>query len=608
MSWGAAGWLWALPVLLALVWWDFRDSGKRSVQLMFPHISRIQGGRMVQPTQRGRRWAIWFWVGLFWVVVALARPQWGKIDAVVQERSREVLIALDLSRSMLAQDVSPDRLERAKLLTLSLLDSLKGERVGLVVFAGTAFLQCPMSNDTEVMREMLPSLTPSYLPQGGTDYPAMLQAVLDAFPKSSQSDRFLVVLSDGESHSDQWRAVAGQLRQAGVRAVTLGVGTSEGGLIPSDQGFVKDERGAAVLSKLEPSTLQELAKLTNGVYVEASNWVEIGALIDGTIRSAKAGVYSESKAQRQVDRYQWPLVLGLLAWLGSLLLEWPSRPGRRQLREAAASSAGTVGILICLGLFDAGVVWGQSAPAPQAQASEEELRDYVAKVSGEKKLAATQAESLVRKTLAWGEAQIQSGHPPTRSVVMDGIAAADWGQAADPALAPWEELKKALLKLLENKPPQQEPKKQDPPPKNQDDQKSQSGDSSKDKGENSSQDKDGKPEQNKQDGSPSQDKKNSSKQGDGQKKDPQDDGEKKEEGQKPPGQEGDAKPENKEGGPMQSFGGDDGQMKDLRGQSPALADALRKLQEATDKDSPAKLFQLMNGGEKKSAPPKGKDW
>src|SRR5690606_28077783 len=110
------------------------------------------------------RWRLW--LGCILAIGAFARPQWGRVDEPVFEQAREILIAVDLSRSMLAPDVTPTRLDRAKLLITSLLERLAGERVGLVVFSGTAFLQSPLSADYEILREFLPSLTPDYLPQG----------------------------------------------------------------------------------------------------------------------------------------------------------------------------------------------------------------------------------------------------------------------------------------------------------------------------------------------------------------------------------------------------------------------------------------------------------
>src|SRR5690606_34307084 len=130
-----------------------------------------QGLSATSPATRPR---VWLYAGLALSIVALARPQWGRIEEPVFDQSREILLAIDLSRSMLTPDVKPSRLDRAKLLIQSLLEKLAGERVGLVVFAGTAFLQSPLSADYEILREFLPALDPDFLPQGGSNYGALI--------------------------------------------------------------------------------------------------------------------------------------------------------------------------------------------------------------------------------------------------------------------------------------------------------------------------------------------------------------------------------------------------------------------------------------------------
>ena len=205
-------------------------------------------------------------LGLILVGVAAARPQWGRIEEPVFDQSREILIAVDLSRSMLAPDVKPTRLDRAKLLIQSLLERLDGERVGLLVFSGTAFLQSPLSSDYEILREFLPELQPNFLPAGGTNYEALLTSALEAFSRDGGADRYLIILSDGEAADDAWRPFADQLKTRGIRVLALGIGTRDGAMIPeAEGGLVKDDRGAVVLSRLEPATLQSLAATTDGL-------------------------------------------------------------------------------------------------------------------------------------------------------------------------------------------------------------------------------------------------------------------------------------------------------------------------------------------------------
>src|SRR5271170_2639025 len=133
---------------------------------------------------------------------------------------------------MLSPDVKPTRLERSKLLIQSLLDKLSGERVGLIVFSGTAFLQSPISADYEILREFLPALGPDYLPEGGTNYRQLIDTSLEAFAGGSSADRYLIILSDGEATDDDWKERIPDLAKRGIRVIGLGVGTSAGGMIP----------------------------------------------------------------------------------------------------------------------------------------------------------------------------------------------------------------------------------------------------------------------------------------------------------------------------------------------------------------------------------------
>jgi Ca-activated chloride channel family protein len=285
-----------------------------------------------RPAAKRRATGLWLGLGSALVLTALARPQWGNLEEVVFDQSREVLIALDLSASMLAEDVKPTRLARAKLLIGNLLDELKGERVGLAVFAGTAFLQVPMSSDYEVMRDILPSLDPSYLPQAGTDYAGMLRVANEAFSQSTAADRFLIVLSDGEAHDPDWRRGLEELKKKEVKIISLGIGTFTGGLVPDGQGgVVKDGRGAAVLSKLEPATLEELAQTAGGAYREASNWVDLSELIRQTVEQGKSGDFTKTREVRRAERFQWFLAPGILLLALSFALEIPSLPTRRRL-------------------------------------------------------------------------------------------------------------------------------------------------------------------------------------------------------------------------------------------------------------------------------------
>jgi len=340
---------WEQPWILALVplapffaWAVFQGKTGPGGALRLPKVlRRWAGARAVtdRPSAKRRTKGLWLGLGSALVLAALARPQWGNLEETVFDQSREVLIALDLSASMLAEDVKPTRLARAKLLIGALLDELQGERVGLAVFAGTAFLQVPMSSDYEVMRDILSGLDPSYLPQAGTDYSGMLRVATEAFSQSTAADRFLIVLSDGEAHDPDWRQSLEGLKKKEVKVISLGIGTASGGLVPGGQGgVVKDGRGAAVLSRLEPATLEELAQATGGAYREASNWVDLAELIKETVAQGKSGEFSKTRDVRMAERFQWFLAPGVLLLAFSFGLEIPSLPSRRRLAMGTTTS------------------------------------------------------------------------------------------------------------------------------------------------------------------------------------------------------------------------------------------------------------------------------
>ncbi len=336
--------LWLLLVPVGLLAWEFTHR-RRAAANSRPKILRAEAGPtslQLQPAAapgsapgRTSRPRFWLASGLLCAVVALARPQWGRIEEPVFDQSREILLAIDLSRSMLTPDVKPSRLARAKLLIQSLLEKLAGERVGLVVFSGTSFLQAPLSADYEILREFLPALGPDFLPEGGSNYGAMLDAALQAFGATSAADRFLVVLSDGEATDDEWKAKVEEMKKKNIRVIGLGVGTAGGGMIPDGSGgFVKDERGAVVLSRLENATLQELARSTGGVYRDASAWVDLAAVVKETVEAGQKGQFVEKNTVRLVERFQWPLAFALWFLLVSFCYEFPVRPRPRDIKLA----------------------------------------------------------------------------------------------------------------------------------------------------------------------------------------------------------------------------------------------------------------------------------
>ena len=536
--WPHAFWFLLLPLILTSL--ELRRHRANSANAR-PKILRAEAGphqlsltpdSAAQKPVARLRWRLW--LGLALTVVAFARPQWGKLDEPIFDQSREIIIALDLSRSMLSEDVRPSRLERAKLLVSSLLERLRGERVGLVVFSGTAFLQSPLSADYEILLEFLPNLNTRFLPEGGTNYEALLKTALTAFGASSSSDRYLIVLSDGEATDDNWKSQAAELKAKGIRVIGLGVGTAAGAMIPDGSGaFVKDERGAVVLSKLENSTLQQLASETSGVYADASAWVDLPQLLQSTVETGRKGAFMERSRVRLAERFQWVLAPALLLLLWSYWREFPVRPRLHNVKlgpklteqnpsaksetsdlksessnlksEASnlkpepsnlkseiqnfksphstppplpPASASLLPLLLLtaftLSLFTSPPAFSGEAPPAPPPAPADALSKLVANYAQRDTLSARDYAELASTTLTYGQRlQSQKSDVPA-GPLHDALAAVTAGRAADAKAADWSTHQRNLEALLhKDEPPPKEQPKDQPQQKKPDEKKDQ---------------------------------------------------------------------------------------------------------------------------------------
>ena len=406
-------------------------------------------------------------------IVAIARPQWGEHAEDSFSETREVIIALDLSRSMLTEDVAPSRLEQAKKVTDDLLNSLKGESVGLVVFAGTAFVQVPLSPDYQIIREFMPSLDTDYLPQGGSDYSKMLDAALEGFSETPDRDRYLVVLSDGESSTDAWNERLADLSKRQIHVLSIGLGTDKGGFIPDSQGgFHVDRNGDPVLSKLMPATLQTLANRTSGMYRNASalqNVDDVRALLKETVETGRAGRVTNEGSTVQSERFQWFLLPAVLLGLMSLAIEFRQRPKPRQVRQEQTAGEQTekaeesfkgpsaLAAGIALLVFTLGVT-----PEVRAHFDTEakfEVREVFDSVPAERLRAITEhlakfdydafdLRLMVEETIKYGIDEKRQGNPPQEGVIRDAIEACQHGQQLDPRIANWSYYRAQLAAML----------------------------------------------------------------------------------------------------------------------------------------------------------------
>ncbi len=267
-----AGFLWLLlllpllPLVYALVLGlrrrrIARFGDPRLVEQLMPHYSRSKG-----------------WVRLILVdlalallAIALARPQIGAKLSERETRGAEIMICLDVSNSMLAQDYSPNRLERAKLAISRIVDKLQDDRIGLIIFAGSSFVQLPITTDYVSAKMFLGSISTGSIPVQGT---AIGDAVLTAarsFSSQSEKSRAIIVITDGENHEDDPVEAARQAAGSGIKVYTIGVGSAQGQPIPMEGGLLKDKDGNIVVTKLDEETLRKMARAGNGAYVHAGN-------------------------------------------------------------------------------------------------------------------------------------------------------------------------------------------------------------------------------------------------------------------------------------------------------------------------------------------------
>ncbi len=579
------------------------------------------------------------------LALALARPQGRTLSTPTITESRDVLVAVDVSRSMLADDLPPNRLTRARLLVRTLADELKGERLGLLPFAGTAFLQCPLSADYDIFRTFLDELGPELIPAGGSDFAGLLTAADEAFGPATGSspdapataDRYLIILSDGEAQDDTWKPLAQKLVARGVRVIALGLGTSAGAMVPDGKGgLVKDPRGAAVLSRLDASTLQELARLSDGAYRDASTWIDLPALLKETVSRGRTARTTTDTAPRREELFAWFLAPALALLAAALLREFPVTPRARTLRPPAATAAT---LLLALLLLPHSPTPARAAETPPAA---DPLVALVGQLASAPDLAAPDLARLATLTADQGEKASPQSPAPPRGALQDALAAVNQGAALDPAAADWKALRTRLDALLNPpKPPPQDSKPDQSKNREQSDQNQPSPDKNQSAGQKPNEpkktepkDSSGSPDQKSSSGSDQKNSGSSSASSSGEPPDPKGNGSSAPTDSKPLGElspksdsadpatpaPGAGEPKSETPEPTQRAGGvstsgkPEGEPSSAATSAdPSLAVPRQRLDRVRSADAPARLYQLMQEAEtppdaESAAAARKRDW
>jgi Ca-activated chloride channel family protein len=333
MIWENPLYLWllaAIPVLVILVWWKTRALQKVRKQFFSEELfsSLRKGYWEIGSTIK----TTLFISGLLFVVVALAGPKIGTEVREVKRRGVDMLIALDLSASMNAEDVRPSRLIKAKFEIRRLIERLKGDRVGLVVFTGEAYLQSPMTLDYSALLLFLEIVDTDQMPSSATDFKAAMETSFAAFDALEENDnsteaaKVLLIISDGEDHGQSFEDALNDLIDANVRVYTLGIGTAGGTTIPlyddSDGqliGYKRDREGRVVTTMLQSTVLREIATKGNGSYYSIERGIDgIDAFL-ARVDELEKGEFSSQEYADFKNQYQWIAALGLLCFLVSVL-------------------------------------------------------------------------------------------------------------------------------------------------------------------------------------------------------------------------------------------------------------------------------------------------
>ena len=282
-------------------------------------------------------------LALLFFAIGMARPQLGAILKEKQVRGAEIMVVLDVSNSMLAEDYSPNRLERAKLAISKLVDELQGDRIGLIIFAGESFVQLPVTSDYVSAKIFLSSITTESVPVQGTAMGEAIRTAIKSFTSESENSRAIILITDGENHEDDPVAAARDAVDMGARVFCIGVGSPEGKPIPVDGELLKDKDGNIVVTRLDEATLKEVASAGKGLYVRAGN-TEFGLnpVID-EIRSLDEKDFQSVVFEEYDEQYMYFFAIALIFMLIEFMIS-----DTRNRRSLFGGGKGMVAVLILM--------------------------------------------------------------------------------------------------------------------------------------------------------------------------------------------------------------------------------------------------------------------
>ena len=307
--------LWTLvPLIIFLIW---ANRKKYDLLVRFCGVNLFSKLVTLNFKDLQKSKAIFVTLAFLFLLLALTRPQWGYQWEDYKQEGVDIIIALDVSRSMLAEDIKPNRLERAKRKISDLLYMLRGDRIGLVAFAGTSFVQCPLTLDYAAARIFLNAIDTDLIPVQGTALGEALRKSTKAFRTQENKSKAIILITDGEDQTGQAMKAAEDAKKAGVKIFTIGIGKEIGAPLPNPNmgsGFLKNENGDVIITKLNESILQKISLMTGGSYVRSvTGDIDLKTIyLDQISQNLDKNKFKSERRKIWQERFQWFIFLAFL--------------------------------------------------------------------------------------------------------------------------------------------------------------------------------------------------------------------------------------------------------------------------------------------------------
>lgn len=300
-----------IVVFLMVLWW------KKHTQSKFSDLNLLQ---KIAPNSSNFKSALkvgMLLIGIAFLIISLTNPKMGTKLKTVKREGVDVVFALDVSKSMLAEDIAPNRLEKAKQIISKTIDKLGSDRVGIIIYAGNSYPLLPITTDHAAANMFLQNAAPEMVSSQGTAINEALELAKTYYNNDEQTNRFLIIISDGEDHQEETKQMAQNIANEGVKIFTIGIGTEKGGPIPlringSMIGYKKDRKGETVITKRTPKVLEGIANAANGKYIDGNVTQKPVNIISEIIANAEKNEFETKQFADYKDQFQWFLGFGLL--------------------------------------------------------------------------------------------------------------------------------------------------------------------------------------------------------------------------------------------------------------------------------------------------------